>query len=91
MKSYLLIALALLAGVSGGLLSRYIAPPAAYAQNKQPPTAEIRALRFVLVDFADRPIGTFTTEANSRIVLRDNSGRVIWRAGGSGLLPATER
>jgi hypothetical protein len=85
-----------MAGVSGGLLARYIAPPSAYAQNQQSPAAEIRARSFVLVDLADHPVGTFTTEtfgarnpAGYRIILRDPSGRIIWGAGGTGIHPAT--
>ena len=96
MKNFLPIALAFIAGVSGGLLSRYIAPPAAFAQNQQRPEAEIRARSFVLVDPADRPVGTFTTEtsgmrnpAGYRVILRDPSGRIIWGAGGTGIHPAT--
>jgi hypothetical protein len=33
---YKTVALALAAGLLGGMLTRYIAPPAAYAQNQAP-------------------------------------------------------
>ena len=92
-KSTLVIALA--AGLLGGLLSRYIAPQPAFAQNV---TKEIRAQSFTIVDPADRVIGTFTTNvpfpppgarriprdrtaSPNRIVLRDSDGREIWSAG----------
>jgi len=93
MKNKLSITLALAAGLLGGLFSRYIAPPAAFAQN-QPPK-EIRAQSFTLVDPAGRTLGTFVPEATlqgrpgvaerlpSRILLLDPNGREIWSAGGS--------
>jgi hypothetical protein len=98
---YKTVALALAAGLLGGMLSRYIAPPAAYAQNQAPQTApmEIRAQSFVLVDKSDQTIGTFSVIPGPlgpfgrpilpRIVLRDSSGREIWSAGGSALQPLT--
>jgi hypothetical protein len=95
------VALALAAGLLGGMLTRYIAPPPAYAQNQTPGSApmEIKAQRFVLVDQSDRTIGTFSavsgplgplgTPIFPRIVLRDFNGREIWSAGGSGFQPLT--
>ena len=112
--------LALAAGLAGGMLNRFIATPAAHAQTlQQPPTAgasvvpwnaEVRAQSFVLVDSANRTIGTFTSDPPpstrsptmpngsvvtiprpTRIVLRDQSGREIWSAGGTGIHPASER
>lgn len=107
------VALALTAGLLGGLLTRYIAPSAAFAQVQAPPSLvpavpnnrpiakEIRAQSFTLVDEADHTVGTFTVEPPSpfrrdskvgaRIVLRDSTGREIWRAGGSAILPLSER
>ena len=97
------VALALAAGILGGMLTRYIAPPTAYAQNQAPPTApvEIRAQSFILVDQSDRTVGTFSAVPGPlgplgrpilpRIVLRDFNGREIWSAGGSGLQPLTAR
>jgi hypothetical protein len=93
------VVLALLAGLLGGMLTRYVAPPAAFAQNQARPTAEIRAESFTLVDSTDRAVGTFSTEtqkgmpafAPRRIVLRDPSGKILWSAGGSVLRPLSER
>ena len=100
MNTKLSVALALIAGVLGGLLDRYITPMVAFAQV-QTPTTEIRAKSFTLVDASDRAIGTFTAEPFSapaypppgaknrprmRIVLRDSSGCEIWSAGGANLL-----
>jgi hypothetical protein len=56
------VALALVAGVMGGVLTRYIVPPVALAQNQAPTTKEIRAQSFTLVDPSDRAVGTFTYE-----------------------------
>jgi hypothetical protein len=102
MNKTLTIALALFAGLLGGLITRYIAPPAAFAQNQAPVTKEIRAQSFTLVDSSDRVVGVFTAEPTARganlylggpvrIVLRDAHGREIWSAGGSGIRPASER
>jgi hypothetical protein len=97
------VALALAAGLLGGMLTRYIAPPSAYAQNPAPQTApaEIRARSFVLVDQSDQTIGTFSVVPGPlgpfgrpilpRIVLKDFNGREIWSAGGSPLQPLTVR
>jgi hypothetical protein len=63
MRRNLNIALAIVAGLLGGLLTRYIAPPAAFAQNQPPTTKEIRAQSFTLVDPLDRTVGTFTFES----------------------------
>jgi hypothetical protein len=54
--------LALLAGLLGGLATRYIAPPAAFAQDQAVATKEFRAQSFTLVDPSDRAVGTFTAE-----------------------------
>ena len=62
MNNKLVIAVALVAGLVGGLLSRYGAPPSAFAQNQAPVTKEVRAQSFTLVDPTDRTIGTFTAE-----------------------------
>ena len=51
---------ALIAGLLGGLLTRYVAPPPAFAQNQAPITKEIRAQSFTLVDQSNRAVGTFT-------------------------------
>ena len=100
MKRGIGFAAALVAGLVGGTISRYISPVSALAQGKTAPAAEIRAQSFVLVDSSDQTVGTFTTtpRANargvttgSRIVLRDKNGREIWSAGGVGVVPVSER
>jgi hypothetical protein len=99
MSKSLTAALALAAGMAGGLASRYIAPPTAHAQAQQQPPQELRSQSFVLVDASNEPIGTFTFESprgqrsavGSRIVLRNAAGREIWSAGGTGIHPVTER
>lgn len=62
MNHKLSVTLAVAAGLVGGLCTRYIAPPAAFAQNQAPVTKEIRAQSFTLVDAEDRTIGTFSAE-----------------------------
>jgi hypothetical protein len=62
MNRSLTIVFGLIAGVAGGLVTRYISPPAAFAQNQAPVTTEIRAERFTLVDGRDRTVGTFMIE-----------------------------
>ena len=62
MTKTLNIALALVAGLLGGLLTRYMAPSAAFAQNQPSITKEIRAQSFTLVDASNRLAGTFTIE-----------------------------
>jgi hypothetical protein len=64
MNKTLTIALGLGAGILGGLLTRYIAPPAAHAQDPAAATVskEIRAQSFTLVDQFDHKAGTFTYE-----------------------------
>jgi hypothetical protein len=63
MTNKLSVALALAAGLLGGLLTRYVAPPAAFAQNQASVSKEIRAQSFTLVDSSDRVVGTFTSES----------------------------
>jgi hypothetical protein len=75
MRNQITIALALIAGLFGGLFARYLAPPAAFAQDQSLATKEIRAQSFSLVDPADRTVGTFTVEplrggAGPEIILR---------------------
>jgi hypothetical protein len=100
----LTVALALVTGLLGGLLARFLAPPAAFAQNQAPIAKEIRAQSFTLVDPSDNSVGVFTSEPvfrglqsvprrpmPMRIVLRDSNGREIWSAGGAAIRPASER
>jgi hypothetical protein len=62
MNKTLTIALGLAAGLVGGLLTRYIAPPAAHAQDQAAVAKEIRAQSFTLVDEFDHTAGTFSYE-----------------------------
>jgi hypothetical protein len=78
------IAVAFLAGLSGGLAGRYVSPPAAFAQVQVPTVKEIRAQSFTLVDSSNQAAGTFTAQPGGRIVLFDITGREVWGAGGSG-------
>ena len=99
MNKILTVTLALVAGSVGGLLTHYIAPPVALAQNQAPITKEIRAQSFTLVDPSDHTVGTFSYEpapdprpmTPPRIVLRDSVGRELWSAGGSGIRRLSEK
>jgi hypothetical protein len=83
------VALAMLAGLAGGILSHYALPPVAFAQNRPPSVVplppvprnpvvpEMRAQSFTLVDGSDRTIGTFTYEPVSRSLLAAN--RIVLR------------
>ena len=63
MNKTLSVAVAVVAGLLGGMLTRYIAPPAAFAQNQAPATKEIRAQSFTLVDSSNHVAGTFTVDS----------------------------
>ncbi len=102
MNKIFTVALALASGFVGSMLTRYIAPPAAFAQNQPAakPTQEIRAQSFTIVDPAGRTVATFEYDFGSgarnrflppRIVLRDADGRTLWSAGGMGLQPLSQR
>ena len=97
------LVLAVSAGFLGGALS-HVSLVSVHAQPPNAVPKEIRAQSFVLVDPSDHAMGTFVVEPLSpqyvngkpvvepHIVLRDSSGREIWRAGGSALRPLmTER
>ncbi|MEO8127374.1 MAG: hypothetical protein ABI822_09800 [Bryobacteraceae bacterium] len=84
------IATAIAAGIVGGMITRYIGPPSAFAQTPAPVTNEIRAQSFALVDDMNQTVGTFkvvdggmANRDEVRIVLRDSTGKEIWSAGGS--------
>jgi len=92
MKKTMYIAVALVSGLVGGLLTRYIAPSAAYAQDQKSAVREIRARSFVFVGGADQTLATLSIEMQNklgtnltpRIVLRDPNGREMWSAPGAG-------
>ena len=69
MNNKLTIVIALAAGLLGGTLTRYVAPPTALAQNPAPTSKEIRAQSFTLVDSANRTVGAFTTEVGAPTAL----------------------
>jgi len=81
------LSLTLGVGLSGGLLSRYIAPPAVLAQAGA--QKEIRAQSFVLMDEKNNIVGVFKPSESPNggfgttptVVLLDRNGREIWRAG----------
>jgi len=87
---------ALLAGLAAGILVHYVAPAPVFAQNPAPPAKELRAQSFTFVDASDHATATLTVEtgrspARQSLVLRDGSGRVIWSAGGMGLIPLSAK
>jgi hypothetical protein len=64
MNKKLNVAVALIAGLAGGMLTRYIAPPIVFAQTQNSAvTKEVRAQSFTLVDQYDNVAGTFTAES----------------------------
>ena len=99
MNNKINFALALAAGLAGGILTRYIAPQPAFAQDQAPVTKEIRAQNFTLVDSSGRAVGTFAAGPPFRafdgnvyvIVLKDPSGHVMWSAGGSPVRQLSQR
>src|ERR1700722_812604 len=76
MRKHLNVTLALLAGLVGGLISRYVAPPAVMAQTPTPVTKELRAQSFVFVDANGKTLATLGPEAawQKVITLYPNSG-----------------
>jgi hypothetical protein len=74
MNNKLTVSFALLAGLAGGMLTRFIAPAPVFAQapvqilpapapaTSAPVTREIRAESFALVDQYDNVVGTFAAE-----------------------------
>jgi len=78
MNNKLNVAVALFAGLAGGMLTRFIAPAPVFAQapvqgglpapapspvTPGPVTYEIRAERFALVDHSGKVVGTFASES----------------------------
>jgi hypothetical protein len=56
------IAIALIAGLIGGVSTRYISPSPVLAQTQPQPAKEICAQSFTLVDPSDGTVGTFSVE-----------------------------
>ena len=72
--------LALLAGLLGGVLSRYLIPTPVFAQAQAPAPKEIRAQSFVLVNKQGAALGLMAVDSNGTpvITLVDENGRTIW-------------
>jgi hypothetical protein len=88
--------LALLAGLLGGMLSRYIAPVPVLAQNQAAAPRDVRAQSFILTDADGNTVGVFTAGPQKlgqkrAIVLLDQDGTQIWSAGESHLRRLSER
>jgi len=87
------LALALAAGFAGGVLSHYLAPPAAQAESRPAPAMEVRAHSFVLVNGMGHVVGSFAADPGDRPALRlfDANGREVWSAAGPSLRASTGR
>ncbi len=89
MNTRLILTIALLSGLVGGLVSHFAFPTTAFAQ----PQNEIRAESVALVDGQNIVVGTITTSNRSgqpsprgqepTIVILDPHGREVWRATGA--------
>jgi hypothetical protein len=79
MQTRLNVGLALVAGLVGGMLTRFVEPPAVSAQNQPQVVQEVRARSFVIVDPENRAVGTFTAEVlpGSRITIRPNEPPIV--------------
>jgi len=84
------ITLALVAGLLGGLASRYLTPTPVLAQAQAPVPKEIRAQRFVIVNERGVPLGMFGFDRDGvpMVKLIDEGGRTIWSSQPSVLLPS---
>lgn len=88
MNNKLTVSLALLAGLAGGMLTRFIAPtpvfaqapvqilpaPAPSAPTASPVARDIRAESFTLVDQYDNVVGTFTAEPTGPVRITPRYG-----------------
>ena len=80
MNSKLTLAVAITAGLAGGLLSRFIAPAPALAQSQPSIPKEIRAQSFVLVNQQGTAFGLlgFNPKGQPVIKLLDEQGKTVW-------------
>lgn len=98
----LLVFGAFLAGLAGGLASRFILPEPVQAQTTAP--KQIRAQSFVVEDAAGRIVGIFSADpigpvnplgpvkaSPASIRLLDLEGNEVWRAGGRQLRPLAQK
>ena len=89
--------LVILAGLAGGVASRYFVPATVFAQAQPSAAAEVRAESFILTDGSGKTIGVFTSKGprfadqtrplseQRTIILLDANGKQIWSAGDSPL------
>jgi len=89
------IVVALVAGLAGGAISRYISPAPVLAQQAQaqsPAPVELRAQRFTFVNPDGAVLATFGVDQSKvpdglpfkpAIRLLDSNGTEIWSAGGN--------
>ena len=85
MNTKLILILSVAAGLTGGIVSRYVTPAPVQAQAQTPVPKEISAQSFVLVDEKSNIVGTFKPSASQpgqppTIVLLDRNGHEVWRA-----------
>jgi hypothetical protein len=80
MKRIPIIALALAAGLLGGLLSRYVSPVAVFAQAPSPAPKEIRAQSFVLVNAQGVPMGLMGIDPQGWPIIKlvNERGTTLW-------------
>src|SRR5580693_1694573 len=89
------VVVALVAGLAGGVVSRYISPAPVLAQHapaQRPAPVVVRAQRFALVNPDGTVVATFALDQSKpldgvpfkpAIRLLDSNGTEIWRAGGN--------
>ncbi len=87
MNRTITLLLVLAMGFLGGLLSPLVISTPVHAQGTRGDAKEIRAQSFTLVDGDNRVVGTFKPSVELQgkkmdVVLLDQNGREIWRAGG---------
>jgi len=88
--------IALVAGLVGGMVARYLVPAPVFAQTQPSAPKEVRAESFVLTDESGKTIGVFTTKfarfgEQRAIILLDQNGKQIWSAGDSPLRQLTQQ
>ena len=87
MNRLITLILALTAGLSGGLLSHLVISIPVHAQVSQGDGKEIQAQSFTLLDKNNKVVATFKPSVELQqgkkldVVLLDQNGREIWRAG----------
>jgi hypothetical protein len=77
------IAIAIAAGLLGGVASHFLAPQLVHAESQTVAPKEVRAERFVLVNEKGQVLGTLCEDAGRpALTLFDARGQEIWSAGG---------